>query len=149
MIEFEVIGPPAPQGSKSFKGMSKKGHAILVESSAQAAPWRSVVTTYAHQARHKAMCPTISGPVWVAMVFSLRRPTSAPKRVSRPATAPDLSKLCRCVEDALTDAGIWRNDAQVVEYVRLAKVFAGGNDPDAMDVPGVRVRVYDQEDRVG
>jgi hypothetical protein len=31
----------------------------------------------------------------------------------------------------------------VVEYVRLAKVFAGSSDPEAMDVPGVRVKVYD------
>ena len=145
---MEIIGPPAPQGSKSFKGMSKKGHAILVESSARAAPWRQVVTTEAYKAAHSAEWQPLSGPVWVSMVFSLRRPTSAPRRVTRPATAPDLSKLARAVEDSLTDAGIWANDAQVVEYLRLAKVFAGSDDIGAMDVPGVRITVYEADDLV-
>jgi Holliday junction resolvase RusA-like endonuclease len=143
VITLEVIGTPAPQGSKSFKGLTGSGRAILAESSAKVRPWREAVTLEAYQARLRARCAAFCGPVWVSMVFSLRRPVSAPRRVVRPVSAPDLSKLARCVEDSLTDAGMWGSDAQVVEYVRLAKVFAGGDDPDAMDVPGVRVTVYD------
>jgi Holliday junction resolvase RusA-like endonuclease len=30
---------------------------------------------------------------------------------------PDLDKLCRAVADAITDAGLWADDAQVVSLV--------------------------------
>jgi Holliday junction resolvase RusA-like endonuclease len=149
VIEIEVIGTPAPQGSKSFKGMSKGGKAILAESSKKVVPWRDAVAMQAYTTRHTAERLPIAGPVWVSMVFSVRRPISAPRRLKRPVATPDLSKLCRCVEDALTDAGIWRSDSQVVEYLRLAKVFAAGGDPDALDVPGVRVAIYGEEELDG
>ena len=53
---------------------------------------------------------------------------------------PDLSKLLRSTEDALTDAGLWADDARVVEYERLAKVYPG-EDPEALPVPGVRIEI--------
>jgi crossover junction endodeoxyribonuclease RusA len=31
-----------------------------------------------------------------------------------PVTKPDRTKLLRALEDALTDAGVWRDDTQVV-----------------------------------
>ncbi len=39
-----------------------------------------------------------------------------------PYRIPDLSKLLRGIEDAITEAGLWADDARVAEYVRLAKV---------------------------
>ena len=45
----------------------------------------------------------------------------------------------RSTEDALSDAGFWADDARVVEYGRLAKVFPG-EDPDALQSPGVVIR---------
>ena len=59
---------------------------------------------------------------------------------TRPATIPDLSKLARSTEDALKDAGVIRDDSLIVEYRRLAKVYAG-EDPDALSTPGVLVRI--------
>lgn len=57
-----------------------------------------------------------------------------------PAGTPDLSKLCRATEDALTDAGVvWADDAQVVEYTRLAKVYAG--QPGELAVPGAVIMI--------
>lgn len=138
--ELEVIGTPAPQGSKSAKGKSKAGHTILVESSMAVAPWREAVKLAAYARRPSA---PLDGPLWVSMVFTMRRPASAAKRVQYPASQPDLSKLVRSTEDALTEAGVWSNDARVVEYLRLAKVYVGSPDTDALDVPGVKILVMD------
>ena len=64
----------------------------------------------------------MEGPLRLSITFGLPRPkghygkkgirASAP---AFPATRPDATKLLRCTEDALTESGIWRDDAQVVE----------------------------------
>ena len=77
------------------------------------------------------------------MVFSLPRPKSAPKAVKHQARKPDLSKLVRATEDALTDAGVWEDDARVVGFANTRKVFAGGSDPDALPVPGAVIRIWE------
>jgi len=128
---FVALGTPGPQGSKAFKGM-RGGHAILVESSKKVKPWREAV---------KAACPAepiLDGPLSVVMVFTLHRPTSARKSEVAPFRTPDLSKLCRSTEDAITDAGLWADDARVQRYERLAKVWSG-YDEDALETPGVVV----------
>lgn len=52
---------------------------------------------------------------------------------------PDGSKLQRSTEDALTDAGLWRDDARVVEWIGV-KAYPGEH-PDALHAPGARIRV--------
>lgn len=143
MIEIVVYGSPAPQGSKAYKGQSKAGRAILVESSKKVKPWRMDVKAAAEAviAQHAAQLLPLDGPLVVSMVFTLPKPASAPKRrTTWPDKKPDLSKLARSTEDALTDAGLWADDARVVEYTRLAKVFPG-EDPQALQSAGVRVTV--------
>jgi hypothetical protein len=56
------------------------------------------------------------------MTFVLARPRTV--RRPYPSVTPDLSKLVRAVEDALTDAGVWRDDALVVRYHELEKRYA-------------------------
>jgi crossover junction endodeoxyribonuclease RusA len=134
-----VYGAPAPQGSKKFVGRAKSGRGIMVESSKKVRPWRDDVKMAALAVRHGS--PPIDAPIRVRMVFTMPKPASAPKRKrSFPMRMPDLSKLARSTEDALTDAGIWRDDARVVEYARLAKVYPG-EDPEALEAPGVRIVV--------
>lgn len=134
-LSFVVYGLPGPQGSKSFKGVSKKGRAILVESSAKVKPWRECVHFTALAVRDRR--PPLDGPLRVHMVFTLPKPRSAPKRAkSWPMKMPDLSKLARSTEDALTTAGIWRDDARVVEYGLLAKRYPGEG-YGALEAPGV------------
>ncbi|WP_345784476.1 hypothetical protein [Stenotrophomonas chelatiphaga] len=71
----------------------------------------------------------------VRMTFTLRKPLSAPKRrVVFPSKLPDLSKLVRSTEDALTDAGIWRDDARVIECTSAKR--CPGEGVDAHDAPG-------------
>lgn len=137
MIEVVVYGIAAPQGSK--RGYVRGGKVAMVESSAKVKPWRDDVRAAA-LAVHDG--PPLDGPLAALMVFTLRKPASAPKRRRTwPDRTPDLSKLARSTEDALTTAGTWADDARVVEYVRLAKVFPG-EDPDALDRPGAVIRVW-------
>ncbi len=139
MIEITVIGSPAPQGSKRFVGTSKAGRGILIESSGAVKPWRQDVVAAARAAM--AGRGAIAGPVRVSMVFTLKKPKSAPKtRRTWPSTKPDLSKLARSTEDALTTAGVYEDDSRIVGYDRLEKVFPG-EDAEALDVPGVRITI--------
>lgn len=133
-LDFFVIGEPGPQGSKRHVGGGR-----MIESSKKVKPWRDSVAWCARE----AMCgrSIIGGPVIVDMIFTLRKPQSAPKRRKSWADKkPDLSKLARSTEDALTTAGVYEDDARIVEYGRLAKVFPG-EDPDALHSPGCVIRI--------
>lgn len=133
-----VFGTPAPQGSKDYMGHTKvnpatgKSRAILREVSTRLTPWRSDVIT----ACRALEAAPITEPVICRMVFTIKRPKSV-KRAKRPfpSIAPDLSKLCRATEDALQAAGVIADDALIVEYTRLAKVYVD-EDPEALDRPG-------------
>lgn len=146
-----AYGRPAPQGSKRHVG-----NGVMVESSKAVKPWRDDVKAAAErfiESQRVRGLPwsTLDGPLVARMVFTTTRPRShyrtgrnahllrdaAP---GRPASIPDLSKLIRSTEDALTAAGVWKDDARVVEYERAAKVFAG-EDPEALDAPGVRITI--------
>lgn len=139
-----VHGDPAPQGSKKFVGVIA-GRGMLVESSKRVKPWRQDVVA----ASQKAMQGFVmfDGPLRVKMVFTLPKPSSAPKRKRTwPNKKPDVSKLARSTEDALVTAGAIRDDARIVEYSRLAKVYPG-EDQDALTSPGVLIEIHciDQE----
>lgn len=154
LARFDVYGAPAPQGSKKFVGIAKStGRGILVESSKKVKPWRQDVkaAAIAHIADHWALNPIGVGPVFpldgalsVRMIFTLPKPASAPKRKRLYAMRkPDLSKLARSTEDALTDSGLIADDARICEYQRLAKVFPH-EDPEALSSPGcvIEIRRY-------
>lgn len=142
MIELIVYGTPAPQGSKKFVGVTREGRGILVESSKKVRPWRMDVKAAAEIVRDaNALRMPLDGPLAVSMVFTVAKPTAAPKRRQTwPDKKPDVSKLARSTEDALTDAGFWVDDARVVVYECLGKVFPGEH-PLALHSPGVRISV--------
>jgi Holliday junction resolvase RusA-like endonuclease len=153
ILTVVVLGHPAPQGSKRHVGRG-----IMVESSKHLAPWRDAVRTDARDAIEKLGAQwsgTLSQPVTVRMVFTFTRPRSH-YRTGRnahllrdsappyPHGKPDLSKLARSTEDALTDAGVWLDDSLVVAYNRLAKVYARDPDGDfdALTVAGAHIQIY-------
>jgi Holliday junction resolvase RusA-like endonuclease len=150
MFTVVVRGIPSPQGSKAARPIYRKGPGGQREFTGRVAQqemapdltdWRNKVHLAAEKALADSGAAPLPGPVRVVMVFTVRKPASAPKRKRTwPVKQPDLSKLARAAEDSLTTAGVWLDDAQVVEYVRLAKVYPG-EDPDALPVPGVRIRV--------
>ena len=120
-----VVGDPAPQGSKRHVGGG-----VLVESIKAVGPWRetvaAAVVSCMNRTRHDGYA--VHEPVTVALVFYLRRPASLPKRVTRPATRPDIDKLVRAVLDACTTAGLLSDDAQVAA-LSAAKLYAAPGTP--------------------
>jgi Holliday junction resolvase RusA-like endonuclease len=140
VIEIRVFGSPAPQGSKRFLGM-KGGKGIMVESSKAVKPWREAVKHAALDAM-QSHSGAISGAVVVEMVFTVPKPASAPKkRVTYPDRKPDLSKLIRSTEDALSDAGVWEDDARVIEYRFASKVYPNEG-TGALHIPGAIIRIF-------
>lgn len=141
-----VRGLPAPQGSKKHMG-----NGVMVESSKHVKPWRQDVK-YAALEAVGADWTLLEGPLVASMTFTFARPRSH-FRTGRnahllrdaaplcPTSPPDLSKILRSTEDALTGV-VWKDDAQVVEYLRLAKFYAGSADPGVLDVPGCVIRIW-------
>jgi Holliday junction resolvase RusA-like endonuclease len=147
VVEIRVVGLPGPQGSKKLVGRDGKGRGILVESSKKVKPWREAVVWAAREAMEEGALSlerhcngAVIGAVSVEMIFTLPKPKSAPKRrATLPDRKPDLSKLVRSTEDALTTAGVYEDDARIVEC-RSAKRYPGEG-PDALDVPGCVIRI--------
>jgi Holliday junction resolvase RusA-like endonuclease len=122
----------------------------MVESSAKVKPWRQDVKHAALEALPDGWT-LLDGPLVVSMLFTFARPKShyrtgrwAPllreTAPVRPSGVPDLSKLVRSTEDALTGV-VWVDDARVVGYVRLGKWYARSG-PAIPVVPGCLIDVW-------
>lgn len=154
-ITIVVYGQPAPQGSKRHLG-----NGVMIEMSKKVKPWRQDVKaaaidvmTATRVGDTQILLPPLDGPIAASIVFTLRdqpagKPTWWPKTRKwsksmrwRPASTPDLSKLLRSTEDALTGV-VWKDDARVVEYQRLAKYYTDDDAPDVLDRPGAVIRVW-------
>lgn len=137
-----VYGLPAPQGSKRHVG-----NGVMIESSKNLKPWREAVKWAAleqkplgERAWNGQAEPMIMGPIELHVIFTLPKPKSAPKsRRTWPDRKPDLSKLVRSTEDALTDAGVYEDDARIVRLV-VEKVFPGEHEK-ALGSPGAVITV--------
>ncbi|MGW7710915.1 RusA family crossover junction endodeoxyribonuclease [Streptomyces sp. NPDC054771] len=151
VLEIVVRGLPGPQGSKRHVGGGR-----MVESSAKVTPWREAVVWAAVRARKQARdFAPLTGPVRADMIFSFDRPKGhfgtgrnaglvRPSAALRPDVPPDLSKLARSTEDALTTSGVYRDDALIVEYGALGKWYTTdhGRVPGVLDSPGCTIRLW-------
>lgn len=135
MIRFTTFGVAAPKGSAKAFYRPGMRHAVVTHDSSRTKPWQAAVVADARDALCARAGIPLEGPVAVHVVFWMPRPKSAPKRVTLPATRPDVDKLLRCVLDGLTRAGVYRDDGQVVEAVGR-KGFAGGLE-DPMGSAGI------------
>ena len=142
---FTVRGEPAPQGSKSGFYNQRLKRVMLVESSSKCKPWRQEVMAAAIAAREAAgfagdLVPMFEGPVHVTATFTVKKAKSAPKRIRTfPVANPDLDKLVRSTLDAMTKAGIFRDDSYVVE-LSSAKRFPNEG-TDSLDTLGAVISV--------
>lgn len=150
MITFTVFGTPVPQGSLKAFGRKRKrgalfqdGRIVVTHDNPNVKLWRHDVVAAALAALAGSP-PIEESPLELHVMFFLPRPASAPKRVVAPAKKPDCDKLLRAVMDALTAAGVWRDDAQVTD-VHASKAFAGGVcDPHGPGgIPRAVVQVYE------
>lgn len=130
---WSALGTPVAQGSmRAFQHKTTKA-VIVTDSKKSLRPWRQAMTATALGAG-----PCLEGPVAVRLIFTVPRAKSAKKTDLVPYRATgDLDKECRAALDAVVDAGLLRNDAQVAEFTRLAKCYPGRYDEEALPVPGV------------
>lgn len=128
MIEFAVHGAPITQGNHR---VSRSGY-MYDAAGAALRDWRSQV---AWCARLAARSTKLEGAVSVELDFRIARPKRP--RSTRPITRPDVDKLVRALLDALTSAGVWNDDGQVVRLL-ATKVYA--------EAPGVTVRIAQIEE---
>jgi len=124
-ITFDVLGRPAPQGSKKSIGNNR-----FIESSKFLPAWRSAVREAAENAVTIAGWARVTGPVELEVMFYLDRPSSISRQARpTPIVPPDLDKLIRGVGDALTGV-IYEDDSQVIRTLAW-KVYADSREPGA------------------
>lgn len=122
-VSFTVYGVAQPAGSKRAFQNRHTHRIVVVDDAKKSRPWKTDVA----QAAGVAMVgrgELLDGPLLLELTFWMPRPKghfgtgrnagsvkgSAPRF---PIVKPDVTKLVRAVEDALT-AVVWRDDAQVV-----------------------------------
>lgn len=138
-LGFRVVGEPAPQGSKIPGRSAKTGKMFVREqNSKKQKDWRSSVIEWATKAREGSGWETTDSPVEVALDIRVIRPLSVSiRRRPYPSVKPDLDKIVRNTLDGLKSAGIYRDDAQVINIV--ARKRYATDDPDG--APGASIRV--------
>ena len=116
VLKFRVPGQPVPQGS-----MRAYGRHVVHANGPRLLPWRAAVTAAAQAAITEHGEWDGRHPMRVDAVFTFaplqKHFRGGSLRSDAPyyrSTRPDLDKLIRAVLDALTDAGVWADDAQVV-----------------------------------
>lgn len=127
-VSFDVIGDPAPQGSKS---RMPNGQLIEGRDSAQRERhhnWRNAVADAARDAMaDEGITTPLDGPLSLQITFRFRRPKSWPKkRLNWHTSAPDIDKLVRSVGDSLTAAGLIVDDRLVCHLKARAIVIDTG-----------------------
>ncbi len=124
-ITLRIPGKPQPGGSKRAfvpKGWTRP---VLTEANPQAVDWKRTVQAFAMRAAWERI---LDGPLRVSMTFIVGRPKGhfgkrglRPSAPAYPAVKPDVLKLARSTEDALTGI-IWKDDALIVVEV-LRKMY--------------------------
>lgn len=130
-IQFFVPGIARTAGSK-IASKTKEGKPFVRPAGKFTKAWMDTVRYFAYQHVNR-MC-LLQGAVKLSITFFIARPkghygtgrnadilkNSAP---TYPISTPDLSKLTRAVEDALTGL-IWKNDSCIVIH-SINKVYGG------------------------
>jgi Holliday junction resolvase RusA-like endonuclease len=135
LIELEVFGDPAPQGSKRvFNGR------VVEASGAKLKTWRKAIAVACHELVNEQHSLLLEA-VRVEIDFYLPRPASVTIKKRRlPIVPPYLDKLCRGVLDGIGqglvtgkvgDGIIYGDDSQVVELV-ARKHYADDRAPGAV-----------------
>jgi Holliday junction resolvase RusA-like endonuclease len=122
-LRFTALGKPQPGGSKRAFRHTATGRIMVADANQKAKPWQSVVAAAGHDAMGGR--GLLDGPLAVRIVFYSPRPaghygtgrnrsTLRPAAPVYPTTRPDVLKLARAFEDALTGV-CWRDDARIVD----------------------------------
>lgn len=126
MIVLDVVGLPAPQGSKT--AFQRGGKVVMVDGGssktgrAKLASWRQSVRNAAQAWLALHPQAPLDEPLSMALHFRFPLPATDPHR-SWHRVAPDLDKLVRAVFDSLVHAGLLKDDSVVCE-LEATKMYA-------------------------
>lgn len=156
LITIRVLGTPAPGGSKNAVALRRNGRYItqangrpiikVFDASKHGPVWRESVAAYGRIAMAAAGIPLLREMVIVESEMYIARPRSHYRGKKNPhvlrddapaypGSKPDLTKLWRSTEDALTGI-VWEADEAIVGQ-RVVKRYA-----DAEHAVGAVIRVY-------
>lgn len=144
-VVFDVLGVPAPQGSKKTgkprTTSTGKTYRPLIESSAKVGPWRDAVAWAARAAMRG--CPAFAGPVAAHVDFWMPRPTSGVVAADMwKTTYPDVDKLVRSTFDALKTGGVVTDDSLIVSVAASKRMVPHTRGRRDMAPTGARIYVY-------
>ena len=151
-IAFRVQGVPKPGGSKTVFWNHKTNKPRCVDACKKNREWRACVMAFARQAYSG---PPLEGAIYLDVTFYMPRPRGhygtgrnagklKPSAARYPTVKPDRTKLLRSTEDALTDCGMWRDDAQVISGP-VKKFYEGTNGAVLEDGPGAYIKIQPLE----
>lgn len=141
ICSFFISGHPMPAGSKKYIGQNKKtGRALVVDQSgAKGKKWREICQL---TGKKNYQGELITAPILLKTRIHLSRPQGhygkrgiKPSSPIWPTVKPDLLKLMRSIEDALTGI-IWKDDSQIVRE-EITKRYS-----DVPENEGCRIWVY-------
>lgn len=128
-VVIDVHGIPASQGSKTrmpngalVEGSSTKARTSLAE-------WRRAVSDAARVELARGLAP-FEGPVHLSVEFRFPSTKSDPHRHFH-RSYPDLSKILRSTEDALTQSGLIHDDRLISEANLTKRYTRAGESPGA------------------
>lgn len=141
-ITFFVAGIPKPAGSKRGFYIPKLKRVIITDANPNSKDWKTDVK---HAAQEVYSGPLLGCAIYLKLTFYMLRPKShyrSGKNATTvkdgapiyPAGKPDVLKLARGVEDALTQI-IWKDDAQIVSE-KLLKRYG--------EMPGVQIEIMEE-----
>jgi len=155
-VTLRVPGTPKPKGSMKCIGRSGKvRHQLTEDAGPELKTWRDRVTNTARQV-HTTAEPR--EPVLIDVTFVLPRPQThraqrngrtelagpiRPRYATTPATSRrtgDIDKLARLILDALTDAGLLTDDAQVTDLT-TRKTYVGDPNRDPLGYEGACITI--------
>ena len=141
-VAITVQGEPAPGGSKNAFLHRATGRIVVTDAGGKRnKDWRKAVAAAAREAM--AGREVLTPPIGLTMIFRVERPKShyTSKGALRtgspvvPVVRPDLTKLVRSTEDALTGI-VWGDDAHIAEQW-LYRIYAHPEEPT-----GVQITAY-------
>ena len=122
---FTVLGKPATQGSKTYKGRG-----VMVDSCKRLKAWRQLVRKTAKSLRPSGWYARLNAPICVSVVFVFARAndqyinnTPGPDRLKPDAPQHctkrigDVDKLSRAILDSLSEGVVYNDDAQVIDLI--------------------------------
>lgn len=148
MVTFVALGVPGPSGSKRALRHRYTGKIVLIDSGgARTRAWRSTVAAAARAAMKDI--DSLEPPYYLAIEFRMPRPQCHFNKAGEllpgapwvPVVKPDLTKLLRATEDALTGI-VWADDSLVVETY-VSKTYA------LSSAAGARITVCHVESKSG